>query len=84
MSNLIDSIKGGNPLSLTYYESEWGYCITLYSLYAAMKAANDKTWNKHAIISAEIGMVYNIAITPIFWGLLVPMVLPYIDWNNHE
>ena len=67
---------------MTYYESEWGYCITLYSLWASMKAANDKKWNKHAIISSEIAMCFNLAIMPIFWILLAPTFMPTLDWHG--
>lgn len=47
-----------------------------------MRAANDKKWNKHAIISAEISMGFNIAIMPIFWGLLAPMIFPNLNWSG--
>ena len=49
-----------------------------------MKAANDKKWNKHAIISAEISMVFNIAIMPIFWVGLAPMIFPHLHWTGIE
>ena len=71
-----------DPLGMVYYESEWGYVITMYSLIASMYASEDKTWNKQAIISAEIAMGFNIAITPIFWGILAPMIFPKLNWDK--
>ena len=68
-----------DPFGMTYYESEWGYVIAMYSLIASMYVSENKLWNKHAIISAEIAMGFNIAITPILWGLLAAMIFPKLN-----
>ena len=77
-----------------FYESEWGFLLTIFSLIASAKASGytptptnagnaDKQaeWQNYAMITAEIAFALNLVITPIFWILMAKEIFPYLP--NH-
>ena len=63
-----------------YYESEWGFIITMFHLGLSLLACNDKSWNKWAIVSAEVALGFDLLIEPVFWEAIAPNVFPDMGW----
>tara|TARA_B110000285_G_C15019923_1_gene561024 strand:- start:439 stop:642 length:204 start_codon:yes stop_codon:yes gene_type:complete len=67
-------------MDMFYYESEWGFIITMVHLGLSMRACTDKSWNKLAITSAEIALGFDLIIEPLFWEAIAPNVFPEMGW----
>jgi hypothetical protein len=67
-------------LDMFYYESEWGFIITMVHLGFSMMACGDKSYNKLAIVTAEIALGFDLLIEPVFWKLIAPNVFPDMGW----
>ena len=69
------------PLFFTF----WGYFISMFSVFATMKAATYYEWQIAACVSTEIGHSLNLAIMPLFWGLLWPGIAQMgWHWNTWQ
>lgn len=69
-----------NLMDMFYYESEWGFIITMIHLALSMIACENKKYNKIAVVSAEIAFGFNIIIEPLFWKAIAPNVFPDMGW----
>lgn len=55
-----------------FFFTFWGYVISLFSVFASMKAAEYYEWQVAACVSTEVGHALNIIIMPLFWLFLWP------------
>jgi len=62
----------GDWRSSIYYESEWGFIFSTVSILFSILAHFTKWCHSAAMLTSEIAMAFNIVITIIFWGVLVP------------
>ena len=69
---------------LFFYESEWGVCITTFSLFASQMAARHpkSDWQALAVVTSEIAMGLNIVITPVFWIVFRKMTFEHLSWHG--
>lgn len=58
-----------------YYESEWGFILTTFSIFCTLMAHHSKWFHSAAVYTSEISMGFNIIITPIFWLVLMPIFI---------
>lgn len=69
------------PLYFTF----WGYFISMFSVFASMKAATYYEWQWWACVLTEVAHSLNIIILPLFWGLLWPGIAPMgWHWNTWQ
>jgi hypothetical protein len=61
-----------------YYESEWGFLFSTVSILFSILAHYSKWFHSAALYTSEIAMGFNIIITIIFWGILVPQIVQMI------
>ena len=66
------------PIFFTF----WGYFISMFSVFATMKAATYYEWQIVACVSTTVGQALNNIIMPLFWFLLYPSYQPMV-WNIH-
>ena len=69
-------------MDMFYYESEWGFIITMVHMGFVMMAAENKSWNKLAIVSGEIALGFDLIIEPLFWKEIAPVVFPDMKWHG--
>jgi len=80
--NLYVNYHYANLMDMFYYESEWGFIITMVHLGISMRACDDKSWNKLAMISAEVALGFDLIIEPCFWAAIAPNVFPDMGWHG--
>lgn len=56
-----------NFVHFFFYETNWGFNITILMILSSIKAAEYKDWQSAAVILNEVAMLLNLAITPIWW-----------------
>jgi hypothetical protein len=78
--NLYVNYHYANLMDMFYYESEWGFIITMVHIGISIWACNDKSWNKWAIVSAEVALGFDLLIEPLFWEAIAPNVFPDMGW----
>ena len=61
-----------------YFESEWGFIMSTLSVLCSLLAHFTKYCQCAALLTSEISMGFNIVITIIFWGILVPQIYQMI------
>jgi len=64
----------GDWRGTVYFESEWGFAFSTVSILFSILAHFTKWFHSAAMITSEIAMGFNIIITIIFWGVLVPQI----------
>jgi len=69
-------------MDMFYYESEWGFIITMVHLGLSLWACTDKSFNKLAIVSAEMALGFDLIIEPLFWKAIAPNVFPDMGWSG--
>jgi hypothetical protein len=72
----------GDWRSSIYYESEWGFIFSTFSIFASIMAHYSTWWHSTAMLTSEIAMALNITITIIFWFVLVPMILGKLNYSD--
>ena len=85
--NIYVNYQYANVLDMFYYESEWGFIITMMHLLISIYACDNNNnahktfnWNKWAVVSAEIALGFNLCIEPCFWLAIAPNVFPDMGW----
>ena len=68
-----------NPWDSLYFESEWGFALTTFSLFTSLMAHYSNWWHSAAVHSSELAMGFNICIVPIFWSYQIPYFLDHWD-----
>ena len=58
--------------SSIYYESEWGFILSTVSMLTSILAHYSKWSHSIAMYTSELAMSFNIIITILFWGVIVP------------
>ena len=58
-----------------YYESEWGFILTTFSIFCTLMAHHSKWFHSAAVYTSEVSMGFNCIITPIFWFVLMPYAI---------
>lgn len=72
--------QGFNGFKVTlYYYSLWGIVVALVSLAMSMIATCFEGWYRPAYILTEIAWSVNLTIMFVFWLLLFPGFLVYLD-----
>lgn len=61
-----------NPWDTLYFESEWGFALTVLSLFSSLMAHYSNWWHSVAVHTSELAMGFNICIVPIFWSFMAP------------
>lgn len=82
LMNIYVNYKYANLMDMFYYESEWGFIITMVHLAFSYKACDNKEWNKWAVVSAEIALGFDLVIEPLFWKMIAPNVFPDMGWTG--
>jgi len=80
LMNLYVNYHYAHLMDMFYYESEWGFIITMVHLAISMMACGNKEWNKLAIVSAEVALGFDLIIEPCFWAAIAPNVFPDMGW----
>lgn len=68
-----------NPWDSLYFESEWGFCLTLISLFTSLMAHYSNWFQSLAVHTSELAMGFNICIVPIFWSFMAPTFINHWD-----
>lgn len=70
---------------IPFFFTFWGYFVSMFSVFASMKAATYYEWQSTAVILTEVGHSLNIMIMPLFWILLWPGIAPMgWHWNTWQ
>lgn len=80
--NIYVNYHYANMMDMFYYESEWGFLITMAHLGMSMVACENKAWNKWAVVTAEIALGFDLIIEPLFWAAIAPSVFPDMGWSG--
>ena len=70
-----------NAMDTLYYESEWGFWITLITLILQLAAPYKYGYQKAAVIGTELAMALNICIMIMFWTVVGPIY--YENWDEY-
>ena len=67
-----------------YFYTFWGYGVSMFSVLASYKATlyKDPFWQSAAVFTTQWGMAMNLAITPLFWGVLSWFIFPNLKWTG--
>jgi len=69
-----------NPFTVTlFYYSLWGACTALLSMVFSIIAIRRESWFRVAYISVEISYAVNTTIICVFWLILWPTVMKYLE-----
>ena len=55
-----------------YFESEWGFILTTFSIFCTLMANHSKWFHSAAVFTCAVALGFNIVIFPIFWFVLIP------------
>jgi len=80
LMNIYVDYYYANLMDMFFYESEWGFIITMVHVGLSMIACENKSYNKWAVVTAEIALGFDLVIEPIFWKAIAPNVFPDMGW----
>ena len=61
-----------NLSALIFFESDWGLLLATFSMVATLQANVNKAWQHLAVVLMEASIAFNIVITFMVFGFLLP------------
>lgn len=82
---VITVLMNGYICYLTFYFSHWG-CLSAFinSVFTALAARDPESYSKTAIITYEVALAFNLAITPFFWIVIAPINFSRVGWTGRD
>ena len=84
MALLISAIVTNDFLFLFYYESYWGLIFGIVGVLSSIKASSSTDWQKLAVVSLELALVFNIVIASMFWLVFGDSIFERLEWEGED